>query len=381
MKNISMTIAKKKIFIFAYEGTGLGHLMSLIKISSGLYPDYECLVVSGHTALPQIIPSGINFYLIPNFQEELKLGKNEVQVNRERISLLWNLINYYKPDAFITDFLPLGKRLELYSIITKYPCRKYFTLRSEIGGEKVMYNDVFSSRNNYILEDYYHKIFLMSDPRLTEFEIFSKLSKNIQEKIVYTGFVTYKVSNDEVLKTRKEWLNGLSQKWIVCSDGGGRKGEPLLEQCIELSKKNRFKDCQFDIILGYYSSLLNKYPQRINDNVRIINHTKDLYLLHASADFVICTGAYNSLIESLQGKPKTILGMSVLCNEEDDEQIQNILKLQKFFNIYNVSHPKKLCEQLDYLINFGNTNTRHTIINMNGIINIRKEIDTDLINK
>lgn len=375
---------KKKIFIYAYEGTGLGHLMSLIKIGLGLSVDFKCLIVSGHQAMPHIVPSGMDYCLIPSFQEELKSGKEPTQINRERISLLWLLINDFKPDAFITDFLPLGKRLELFQIITQYPCKKYFTLRSEIGGDKVIHNDVFSIRNNYYLEKYYQKIFLMSDPRITEFETFSFLSKSIQNKIMYVGFVANQVSEDDILNTRNKWLKGVNHKWIVCSAGGGRKGESLLEQCIEISKDEYFKDFHFDINLGYYSSLLFKYHERnmrIDNNLRIINHTEDLYLLHASADIVICTGAYNSLMESIQGQSKAVIGMSVLCDEDDNEQIQNILNLQKFYNIYNIAKPIHLKDMLKNVINSDITSKENPIINMNGVSNIRKAINRDLKSK
>lgn len=45
----------KKIMFFAYDGTGLGHLMRLIKIALGLSEFCKVLVVSGHKALPFIL--------------------------------------------------------------------------------------------------------------------------------------------------------------------------------------------------------------------------------------------------------------------------------------------------------------------------------------
>ena len=49
---------KKKVLLFAYDGTGLGHLMRLIKIASGFSHRCNVLVVSGHKALPELISSG-----------------------------------------------------------------------------------------------------------------------------------------------------------------------------------------------------------------------------------------------------------------------------------------------------------------------------------
>lgn len=76
----------KKVMLFAYDGTGLGHLMRLIKIAWGLSKECQVIVVSGHKAMPDIIPEGIQYYLLPNFSElrEENCYTNE-QTNRIRI--------------------------------------------------------------------------------------------------------------------------------------------------------------------------------------------------------------------------------------------------------------------------------------------------------
>lgn len=108
----------KKIMFFAYDGTGLGHLMRLIKIALGLSNYCKVLVVSGHKALPNIIPDGIEYALIPNFVEMRdKNGYSNEQTNNIRINIIDKIFNEFDPDAFVTDYLPYGKRCELANII------------------------------------------------------------------------------------------------------------------------------------------------------------------------------------------------------------------------------------------------------------------------
>ena len=364
--------------LFAYDGTGLGHLMRLIKISSGFSDGCSILVVSGHKALPELVPPGVDYYLLPNFYEERDKGKSNAEVNGERIIALRNLVLSYKPDAFITDYLPLGKRLELHAIISGYSCRKYFVLRSEIGGDALARNDVFSERNNVYLERNYDKVFVASDPKVTKLSSFSWLPMSIRNKMVYSGFVTYQVNNDEVERIRQKWLKDCYKKWVVCSDGGGRKGADLIKECFRLSQDKKFEDFQFDIILGYYSPLLENLPLSLSQNVRIIRWTNLLYKLHASADYVICTGAYNSLLESIQGRTKTIISMSVLNNSEDDEQTQNIEKLSFYYDIRKLDTLSELQSVFEQVV----TNKSHATIemrlDMDGISNVCKEIESDL---
>jgi len=77
-------------------------------------------------------------------------------------------------------------------------------------------------------------------------------------------------------------------------------------------------------------------------NICISNWIDNLYLYHAAADMVICCGAYNTLLECMQGLPKTILSYSVQNPTFENEQQENILKLGKYYSI------KHLCN-LEYI--------------------------------
>lgn len=46
-----MVIKKYRVLMYAYDGTGLGHLARLVKISQGFSPNIDVLIVSGHEAL------------------------------------------------------------------------------------------------------------------------------------------------------------------------------------------------------------------------------------------------------------------------------------------------------------------------------------------
>jgi predicted glycosyltransferase len=112
--------------------------------------------------------------------------------------------------------------------------------------------------------------------------------------------------------------------------------------------------------------------------VRIIKWTNLLYKLHASADFVICSGAYNSLLESMQGRNKTVFSMSVLNNEEDDEQTRNIEKLGCYYDIRKIDNISEMRHVFEQGVTNGAYKSTNMVLNMNGISNICKEIELDL---
>lgn len=366
----------KRVMLFAYDGTGLGHLMRLIKIASGFSEDVKTLVVSGHNALPEIVPSNIAFIKLPNFYDERDKGKTNIDVNTMRIKILWNIITDFKPDAFITDYLPLGKRCELYPIITKFPTKKYFILRSEIGGDSLMYNDVFSKRNLMFLERDYDKIYIASDKKIQEEGIYDWLPQSVQKKMQYAGCVTYKVSEENVNSTRLQY-DTIDKKWIVCSVGGGKRGSDYIKACLDIALKNENLDIVFDIVLGHYSTLTESSLSEMikgKTNIRIHNSIKDLYLLNASADIVVCSGAYNSLVEAMQGKEKIIIAKSVMNDEEENEQTNNIIRLSSFYDIRRISETSELESVFNNAIK-SKPIKKALGLNMNGIEFITKEIE------
>ena len=372
-------MAKKKVILFAYDGTGLGHLMRLIKIASGFSKDVEALIVSGHNALSEVAQKNMNYFHLPNFYDERDKGKTNFEVNSYRMKILWNIINDYKPDAFVTDYLPLGKRCELYPIIAKYPTKKFFILRSEIGGEILAHQDVFSRRNLMFLDEKYTKIYVAGDKKIITPETYDWLPSTIKQKMEYAGCVTFKVTPNDIRETRQIY-NPYEKKWIVCSVGGGRKGEHYIKKCISIASDFKYRDYIFDIVLGHYSPLdANIYikSHNIPSNIRIHQSIKNLYLLNASADIVFCTGAYNSLIESMQGKKKTIISMSVMDDDIENEQTNNIINLSKFYDIKRVVNLEDLKIMFENALNTGTIKYDHTL-NMNGVGYISNDIENQL---
>ena len=371
---------KKKILIFAYDGTGAGHLMCLAKIASGLSSGFDVLIVTGHTVVSKVVKNGVRYIQLPNFYEELAKGnKSDADINASRIIQLHQIVNDFKPDVFITDFLPLGKRCELQYIIRQYKCLKYFTLRSEIGGEQIMHEDVFSPRNIKLFVQHYDRIFVTSDLAITSLNIFSWLPTEVKNKMTYTGFVTYPVEKCQAQTLRQLKHSKGYSKWIVCSIGGGRVGNELLESCYKLAKSAQFFDCFFDIVLGEYNKASINSTECL-PNVCISNWIDDLYMYHASADMVICCGAYNTLVECMQGLPKTVLSYSVQNPQLEDEQQQNIIKLGNYYSIKQIDNLKKLEKMVVSLLQYNDFDNGQDKLDMNGIDNICNTVMNDIKN-
>lgn len=384
-----MKLSKRRILFFAYDGVGLGHLMRLLKIAKSLSDDFDVLVVTGHQAVGDLIPNGIEFIRLPRFSDNYSDDNatsfwRKLNVKKFRNNALWYAIKLFKPDAFITDFLPVGKKDELKDMIINYPCLKYFILRSNIGSEHIIANDIFTPDNIEILERYYQRIFIASEEGLNDFAYHPAVKGSLQNKINYVGYVVENIGNDIVENVRHERGLKLNDQWIVCSAGGGGLGEKLIEKCLSITKASRFSSNYFDVVSGYYGDF--SWPYNLYDvvsitpNITLSRKTKYLPYMHAAADVVICSGGYNSLLEAVQGRSKHILAFPV--QTKSTEQIQNINDLKNYYPIQEITNLEFLDEMLkNCLVTKESDNLQiDKKINMNGIDGICQIIKTDLLN-
>ena len=95
---------------------------------------------------------------------------------------------------------------------------------------------------------------------------------------------------------------------------------------------------------------------------------------------VICCGAYNTLVECMQGLPKTVLSYSVQNPQLEDEQLQNIIKLGNFYSIKQIDNLKKLEKMVVSLLQYNDFDNGQDKLNMNGIDNICNTVMNDIKN-
>lgn len=377
-----MIIAKRRIVFFAYDGTGLGHLMRLIKIASVFRENFVPIVVTGHKAVSDIVTPGIEFCRIPNFESfarAMYYATSGFDTVEFRIKLLRRIVQTIKPIAIVTDHKPLGKKNELIDVITQYNCLKYLVMRGNIGCEEKEDKNLLSPENVEVINHYYKRVLIASIPSIDDFSGSKTFYDTLKNKIQHVGFVTRHFDEAEILQTRRQRGLNPHDKWIVCSAGGGRLGDALVKKCVELSTNPRFADCHFDVVWGGYSDLA--WPNdlydtiRVNERVVYSRKTSALPQMHASADVVICSGGYNSLMESMQGRTKNVLAFSVQTNS--DEQKANIAKLGLFYPIQEIIQLEDLESMLAQCLS---TTTRisYTLPDSDGATRIKSIIENDL---
>lgn len=375
-----------RILLFGHDGAGLGHLRRLSRIAEGLQGPCACLVVTGHRQVGSIVSENCEFVHLPSIDSLiktraqywgrdpfLKLPKDEAKAFRQK--MLEEIISQFEPDAIFMDYLPVGKNNEMANVIENYPCKKYFIIRGVLDDPRNIRLEVLPGKSEQLLEENYDRIFVTCDERIVDIEKEYGFSDKMISKSQVVGYVAPSALNGELLSYRS--MRGIrsDQKWVVCSAGGGKLGESLIEECIKIAPE--FPDVIFDIVIGPRSKLASHYKSDmvLEGNMRILQQSYHLPALHAAADIVISAAGYNSMVESMSGGSKLICVPSQL--DKDDEQYIHTRRLKDFYPLDIVTETHQLKEVLEKSIKEENGRARNPL-NFEGISRIRKIVFDDL---
>ncbi|MEY2502864.1 MAG: hypothetical protein QOI07_3198 [Verrucomicrobiota bacterium] len=335
---------QKRAIFFVFEGgTGVGHLRRLARLAKQLQGRFSCLIVTGHReAAHWFVPAECEYIHLPSWDSLLGskaqywgrkpfLVVETKEAVRLRKRILRGVVEAFEPDVIVVDHLPLGAHDELADIVKTTPCLKYFITRGFLN-ESANLGLILEGKAKEYLEKYYHRILVTLDRKILDFPRFYGISSELSKKTISTGYVIERFPKHLIKQTRADRGVGDSDTWVVASAGGGQLGEALIERCLELAGK--YRHIAFDIVLGPRSSLPWEDGRRsviIRDNLRLSKQVPNMPYLNASADLVISSGGYNSLLEVLQGNAR------ILCfptwKDHRDEQYQHATCLKKFIDI------------------------------------------------
>jgi len=377
---------------FVFDGgTGIGHLRRLARIAKRLQGPFSCLIVTGHRAAAHwFVPEECEYIHLPSWDSLLEskarywgrrpfllLEESEALLLRKKI--LSAVVEAFVPDVIFVDHLPLGMREELADIINQTRCVKYLVTRGLLNESDNLRHLTLGRKAQDYLRSYYHKILVASDKRVVDFSKQYEVSSDIGAKTVHTGYIAESVPPDIIKRTRDERRLAKDDIWVVASAGGGQRGEELIEACLNLA--NHRKDIVFDIVVGPRSGLPWKEDHTliIRENIRLHKEVTHMPFLHASADLVISSGGYNSLLEALQGNAK------ILCfpfwKDQRDEQFQHATSLKKFVGIEvstDVSDLPGLFERAVSSLDGNGAQDRRRELDFNGVANIERIVLRDI---
>ena len=309
------------IYLLSQHSLGVGHLsrtsllageiaripgVSVIHIScgpsTGIVPcQPDVLLVE----LPPLIVKGLSSIELVSVDE----GKTKEEVEKERVQVIETLFGRHPPDVFITEFFPFsphrldGTVLPVLRLIKERHPRCIVVCSSRdipvchgeaLPSEKVAY---ISS----IFDVYYDLLLVHSDPALLKLTDIPKYrGLRLSCPVIYTGYICERRSN----APSRDRADGR----ILVTVGGGRDGQRTIDCALKVAGLQR--RYRFDIVCGPFmeEGVVDAMSRRVAhlDNVQVHWYVRNLKETIAAYDLVICSGGYNTLIETIVRRKKCI---------------------------------------------------------------------------
>jgi predicted glycosyltransferase len=230
-----------RIAIFTHDGRGLGHLTRLSLIARQLQGRCAVLIVTGHRAASWIVPEECEFIHVPSL-DSLDIRRSRQRGRRPfwedgatggrllRKVLLQAIFDGFRPDAVILDYLPMGNEEELYDFIAARKAqRSYFIVRGILADALTVNQQILNRKGRYLLSSCYDRIFVTADEKIIDVAQEYGMPPEMAQKVVYAGYVVRGCAQEDRRTVREERGVPEGVAWVVCSAGGGKDGEDLME--------------------------------------------------------------------------------------------------------------------------------------------------------
>jgi len=379
-----------KIIQYCQHVLGIGHLFRSLEISRAL-SDHEVVLVSGGPAVDTNLPQHVREFRLPDlqmnqefkglFSSEKNAGVDEVKEERQK--RLFALLAAEKPDVFLIELYPFGRkafRFELDPVLQavsdkRLSCGSVVCSVRDILVEKED-RDKHESRAVKTLNRYFDAVLVHADPQLVKIsETFDHFDQ-ITIPVAYTGYIAAKPSADAGKRMRQQLKIGEQEILIVASAGGGNVGAPLLAAVIRAFRRLEVKSaCQLKVFSGPFldRSEFDRLKISAGDNVQVTRFTADFLSYLAAADLSVSMGGYNTTMNILaSGVPALVWPFGQ--NREQRLRAGRLadlgaLKVLKDADLY----PDRLAGIMDQWICRSMRPTVH--INLNGAVNTAKWIE------
>jgi predicted glycosyltransferase len=379
-----------KIAIYYTHSETLGHSTRVRKISEHLArKGHEVLVLQGGVPQPFLNFQRVKLVNIPHplygrerFYAESRKPLDYSLIN-ERIKIIKKHVFDFKPDILFTEYFPFG-RLEapyelfpLLNLIKKH--LKKIKIFASIGYP--IFGNIMSKK---ILgfSRIFDKLFIHTPEIEKQYagrffpdkKLYNRIFNSLKEKIIFTGYIPERKNKKVVLK-KNEIGNVGKRKLVVVSRGGGVLYPKIVSLSIMLAKK---MDNHFFFITAGPATTANrwKFFRKIAkgiDNVKLSRYVPNLENLINSGDLSVNMAGYNTSVELLKGRKKSI----VVPNISDPEQVYRAKLLNDFLGasviIYSKFNTRVLMEKINHQMNL---RFRPKIDNgwFNGLENLEKNI-------
>ena len=307
-----------KIIFYCQHVLGIGHFFRSLEICRVL-DRHQVILITGGPRLDVGLPPHVTEVRLPALEMDCEFkelhaaaGADLDAIRGERRQRLWTLFETERPDIFLIELYPFGRRafrLEIDPVLEamadgRLPrCRVVCSVR-DILVEKHMARER-EARTVAVLNRFFDAVLVHADPRLVLLEeTFSRLGE-IRIPLVYTGFITPRPAADARQRIRSQLGLAPADRLIVVSAGGGRVGMPLLEAAVAAFRHlHRPGKTLLQVFTGPFlpDGDFERLKHAAGPGTAIARFTPEFLSYLAAADLSVSMAGYNTTMNLLAAR-------------------------------------------------------------------------------
>lgn len=305
-----------KIIYYCQYIWGVGHFFRTLEICRAL-SEHEVILVAGGPAVDVDLPDHVRPFRLPGLMTDRNYDglfptdadRTLEEVCRERKQLLYALFDQQRPDAFIIELYPFGRkafRFELDPILTdirsgRLQRTRVFCSLRDILVEK---SDpvAYEARVVKTLNRFFDAVLIHADPSLVAIDQTFTRIHDLQVPIVYTGYIAARPPPEAGRSLRKQLGIGESDLFVVASAGSGKAGIVLLEPLLEAAARLEINHpLHLHVFTGPFmpEQEYQALASRTNERVKVRRFTARFLSYLTAADLSVSMGGYNTSMNIL----------------------------------------------------------------------------------
>lgn len=332
-----------KVVIYCQHVLGVGHFFRTLEIARAM-KDFDVILVTGGDQVEALLPDHVRQVALPGLMMDPAFStlhcvdplQDLEAVKRRRANILLDLINTEKPDFFLVELYPFGRKAFEFELI---PALNFIRARREASCKVVCsLRDILVEKKNpakyetrviEALHTWFDAVLVHSDPRLIRLDATFPGIGKIKSPLVYTGFVTPVPDPEKVSQIKQEYGLNRGKRLITASVGGGNVGAPLLKATVQacrevLSGENL-------LLKAYTGPYMDQKDQDDlksfeNGRIRIEAFTPDFISLLGASDLSVSMAGYNTCMNIVAAKVPAL----VWPFDQNREQWERAVKLAGF---------------------------------------------------
>lgn len=314
------------VMAYSHDGFGLGHLRRNTNISTCLVRDFPTSNVLLLVGCPPGaffgLPTGIDFIKIPSIVKvgagvyrPLNLRISLRRMKALRLSMIEKAAEMFKPDLFLVDHAPTGVWAELLPTLRmlrerKEPPRIVLGMRDIIDAPETVREQWRREDMYEVIGRYYDEILIYGCTGVFNTASAYGLDAELPGKFRYCGYVC---SGDcyQPADEMRGRLHVSKEKLVVVIGGGGGDAYPMLRACLGAFELLG-RAAPFEVIL-IAGPLMGAEQKKCLESeagglgVLVASHVYESLNYVNAADLVITMGGYNSLVEVLRLRKKSLV--------------------------------------------------------------------------